>query len=244
MKTLVIANQKGGVGKTTLAMHIAFEALAQSYRTLFIDCDPQGNSTHVLSDHAEQVFNSHDLFDHEMNIESSRLTLAAGNHFLADVTEEGIDTFVNNIRQAKPNFDLCIVDTPPSLGALQVSPLLVASYVISPLELNAFSVNGISNMIQTLENIQKINPELQFLGMLPNRVNAFNKEQKTLLELLNQEYSDFMYPDSIPERQAIGMTSDLRQAVWDIKGNATAKRVAKPFRLTVQGILKQIGVTA
>lgn len=240
MKTLVIANQKGGVGKTTLAIHIAFEAMAQQQRVLFIDCDPQGNSTHVLSDYAEQVFNCHDLFDGEVELQSAQMVLAAGNHFLADVTEAGISKFAENVIKSSDFFDLCIIDTPPSLGTLQVSSLLVADYVISPFELNTFSINGISNMIQTLENIKKMNQKLKFLGMLPSRVNAYNQEQKALLATLNNEYSNFMFAGEVPERQAIGMTSSLKKAVWDIKENSSARTVGKALKATVQNILKAI----
>ncbi|MPX18007.1 ParA family protein [Moraxella catarrhalis] len=245
MKTLVIANQKGGVGKTTIAVHIALQAVKMSKKTLYIDLDVQANSSAFMENsHADAILKVSDLFKTNQQFHfdaNAALVLFAADSDFAD-TNLNLDNWKANITSLSGEFDLCVIDTPPTLGLSQVAPMLVADYVVSPIEPSPFSVQGSANLLTTLSNLQQsYNPNLKFLGLLPSRVNANNNRQLEILAQMRKEYAHLMYPNDmyIPERQAFVDSSYLKIPVWQIREHA-AKKVATRVRPILIDIINRV----
>lgn len=247
MKTLVIANQKGGVGKTTIAVHLATQAANLGLKTLFIDMDVQGNSSeffaHYLSEEPQYLTANLFASDFVLNdsVNADKICVFAANQELADL-DFNLQNWHQNIASIGDHFDFCVIDTPPTLGLSQVAPFIVADYVLAPIELGSFAVKGAASLITTLGNIQgQYNPNLKFLGLLPSRVNKNNNRQLSILAELTQEYEHLMYPNKmyISERQAFADAAFLNKPIWEIKEH-TAKKVATLSRPIFNDIINRI----
>ena len=178
-RILAIANQKGGVGKTTTAINLGAALAALERRVLLVDCDPQGNATrgvgqtaappnlyHVLSGEAEaRAAVRPSGFPHLDVIPADR------NLVGVEVEFAGLDGWERRLKDALqpllPGYDTILLDCPPSLGHLTVSALTAASAVLVPLQCEYFALEGISELVSTVERVRgSSNPELEIGGIL------------------------------------------------------------------------------
>jgi chromosome partitioning protein len=138
------------------------------------------------------------------------------------------------------NFDYVLVDTGPALGARLAASLMVADCVISPIELEIYSIQGISLMLTTIRNVKaELNPRLSFLGMLPSRVDNRNPRHQAHLEELRASYKDLLIPHSVSMRSSIADALATRQPVWRIK-KSSARPAAREMRAVAAYITEQI----
>ncbi|QCR85123.1 ParA family protein [Moraxella osloensis] len=259
MKKLAISNQKGGVGKTTIAVHIALQAYKMGHRVLFIDIDTQANSSlffeHYLENNQEQMGNAASLptvslFEENSDLsafDDQRFGLLYSTNDLASVLgnpDVDIAVWANNLQKLDDKFDICVIDTPPTLAISQIAAMVVADYVLSPIELSTYSVQGAINLITTMNNIKDdYNPNLLFLGLLPSRVNKNNNRQLSILAELKNEYDHLLYPNDLMllERQAFADTSALNLPVWEIQEHAAKKVAAKSRPVFTDIVNRMIG---
>ncbi len=248
MKTFAIANQKGGVGKSTFAVHAAFYFAKQGASVLFVDTDGQGNSTKTLSDRALPGFDSIELFNDEQSrqiaSEPGKITLLRGTSALHEVERLGTEV-VGYPRQglSQLNFDYCIIDTPPTLGLRLVSALVVADYVICPVDLGGYSTDGIVEMIQLIEQIRSnpaLNPNLQFLGMVPNHVNSKAKKHREAVRSMYENFADYIIKQPLVERISVQDATDTGRPVWEIK--KTDAQVAGREWLSAMKIVEKLSI--
>ena len=195
MKTMVTANQKGGVGKTSTVVHVAFDFFERGLRVAVIDLDTQANASFTLQGHQSGYLASQ-MFDLDADrlrqwfkgrVDGPAIHLIASDARLADmekraVSEAGTSFKANLVALADSGFDVVLVDTAPSLGVGMAAALFAADYVLSPIELEAYSIQGIKKMVTTIANIRKVNAKLKFLGMMASKVDSRNPRQ-TLDEL-------------------------------------------------------------
>ncbi|WP_419642546.1 ParA family protein, partial [Thiolapillus sp.] len=153
MKTIAITNQKGGVGKTTIAVHLAFDLRDKGKRVLFIDTDPQGNSTSTLGNYLADAKASM-MFSEPLSFEPENgLNVIGADAGLADIERADpvvIKQFMLNINNFNDTFDYCIIDTPPTMGLRMTAAIMVSDFVVSPIELESYSISGITTMLQTI----------------------------------------------------------------------------------------------
>lgn len=250
MKIIVVTNQKGGVGKSVFSTHIAM-GLAEEpgmNRGLFIEFDAQGNSSKTIKKSGAKVIaQASQLFsDEPLNIDPvDGLNLIEADAKLADIERAPLDVMgylKDQMNTLAPYFDYCVIDTPPTLGLRMTAALIVADYVLAPIELEEYSIDGITKMLQTVFGVkQKWNPDLEFLGMLPNRFNSRSEEQKRTLVSLLENYSHLLIPAKIGIRASIPEALAEGLPVWKLKKTA-AREAAKEFQEAFNVIFTKMGV--
>lgn len=247
MKTLIIAQQKGGVGKTAISLHIAWYLQEIGKKVLLIDLDTQGNASYSLRNE-EKILGSGLLFSSDkfvLNKVNSSLTLSPATNDLANVQsislQEAAENFIKNIQIIKESdqFDVCIIDTPPSLGNTLAAALMVGDYVICPIELETYSLQGIKQMAATIGNIKKFNRKLEFLGILPSKVDTRNPRHKRHLEEIKIQYNELILPYSIGLRSSVADALSSSLPVWKIKKTA-ARKAAHEMKMVSEFILNKI----
>ena len=179
MITIAIANQKGGVGKTTSAINIATAMAATGWRTLLVDLDPQGNASTgmgVPSEHRES--SSYELLVEGaplddciqpspipgLDVVPATVDLSGAEVELVSVTDR-----TDRLRAALDKHqahDICFIDCPPSLGLLTLNALGAANTLLVPLQCEFFALEGLSQLLQTVERVQqRFNPDLGIIGV-------------------------------------------------------------------------------
>lgn len=237
MNIIVFANQKGGVGKTTILVHMAFFLSEfKNRRVAVLDLDHQGNATFSLNDFAFpktafQVLNEPDSMIAN-NINLGRICLLPADPELLNF-EKDVQIFqkLKKLMETLENLGIndVLVDTTPALNNRLAASLMVATTVVTPIELEVYSLQGVSLMLQTISNISGANKNLKFLGMLPSRVDSRNPRQKGHMEQLRLKHPELIIPFPISARSSIADAVALKVPVWKIK-KTSARPAAKEIK--------------
>jgi len=182
MIRIAIANQKGGVGKTTTAINLATALAASGWKVLLLDLDPQGNaSTGLGIPHSERAHSSYDVLTGDTTVEEAaiatrvpRLDLVAATVDLSGAEIELVDyeerthRLERTLSQAPPGrWDICLIDCPPSLGLLTINALVAAPALLVPLQCEFFALEGLSHLLQTVERVRaRFNPDISIFGVV------------------------------------------------------------------------------
>lgn len=240
MKTLVTAIQKGGQGKTFATCHLAFDAAERGLKVVVIDLDTQGNASFTLAAGqsgylASQLFNGDNegLRHWFANRDNTGYSVISADSKLANLdaksSSEAAAALRESIQILGEFFDLCLIDTAPSLGVAMTAALLAADYVLSPVEVEAYSMQGIKKMVAVIANLRRDNPKLRFLGMVPNKIDARKPRHVSNLAALREAYPQFVVPLSVGARDSIAEALGEQMPVWKIKKTA-ARQAIKEVR--------------
>jgi len=258
MRTLVVANQKGGVGKTSTLVHLAFDFLERGLKVVVIDLDTQANASYTLQPFRSGLVAS-ELFTDvptgswpQTGIDvtapnSPRMTLIASDVGLANLEKMSLPEAGAKFRDAikaldAQSFDACLIDTAPSLGVGMAAALLAADYVLSPVELEAYSIQGIKQMVTTIAHLRKANPKLKFLGMVPSKVDARNPRHARHLEELERAYPQLLIPTGVGLRSSIADALASRVPVWKIRKTA-ARKATQEIRALAAHVFEKMEIT-
>lgn len=242
MKTLVLANQKGGVGKSAVATLMAHYLAQRGSRVLAIDFDHQGNFSKPLrlSQRAALAGVSSDqlLSSPVTMMPTQNLVLVPSDRALIGLERQpSLHTpFARNLRAflsaMNERFDVCIIDTNPSPDIRVISALASADYVLSPIQLNQEALDGVSGLLNHERvGVRKIkailNPKLEFIGLLPTMVEPTPFQKENFVQLIQQHMGlmiqvgtrpgEFAY---IPRRSAIAEAQCDGLVLWEMKKTA------------------------
>ncbi|MGF7018822.1 chromosome partitioning protein [Lachnospiraceae bacterium PF1-21] len=215
-RIIAIANQKGGVGKTTTAINLAASLAEKGKKVLAIDMDPQGNMTSGLGIEKESVNNTvYDLIIGNANIDEviqieaienldvlpTNIDLSAAEIELIDVPNKEyiLKTHIDGV---KDNYDYVIIDCPPSLSMLTINAMTTAGSVLVPIQCEYYALEGLSQLIHTVELVRdRLNSELEIEGvvftMFDARTNLSLQVVENVKENLDQNIYDTVIPRNI-----------------------------------------------
>lgn len=235
MISIAIANQKGGVGKTTTAINLATALAATGHRTLLIDLDPQGNaSTGLGITQRDRNFSSYHLLIGDCALDEAvihtqvpGLDLISATQDLSGAEIELIDfeerthRLFNALSHApEGRWDVCLVDCPPSLGLLTVNAMVAVQKVLVPLQCEFFALEGLSQLLQTIDRIRgRFNPDLSILGVALTMYDRRNRLTDQVADDVRACLGDLVFKTVIPRnvRLSEAPSHGVPALIYDIR---------------------------
>ena len=256
-RVIAIANQKGGVGKTTTAINLSASLAAADMRTLLVDLDPQANATSGLGIRKGSYSKStYDVLVHHESLQSilhatelDALKLAPSSRELVGTTMELSQSPDRNRRLSAAvdgvidDYDFILVDCPPSLDLLTVNALITASSVLIPIQCEYFALEGVSELMETITQIRKtLNPNLKIEGVLLTMFDERTNLSRQVMEDLKAFFGDRVFSTIIPRNIRLGEAPSHGQPIllYDIKSKGAEAyiRLAKEI---IHGTEKSAG---
>lgn len=258
MKTIVLVNQKGGVGKTTGARHFTFHADEAGLRTLVVDLDPQRNLTRSMLQFgssslgvdrdADADCGAHLLFQQEgilrpMQI-NERISLVAGTRELINVLElplASVDHARARLESLADDYDVCVIDTPPTMSNLLFAGIICAQYLVMPCDLDEDATSGLLDLVEQAEVIrQEFNPNLELVGVLLNKVNRRRAYDEAQRIAIRNEWGGAVLDVELSERSATKLAKKV--PVWKNPRGESDRNAAREMRAVCKEVFNRVGL--
>ena len=243
-KIIAIANQKGGVGKTTTAINLSACLGEKKKKILIVDSDPQGNTTSGLGITAGDGSTTYDCLVNDVPIKEAmtktdypNLWLLAGSINLAGGEVELVDAenreyrLKERLSEVKDDFDFIIIDCPPSLGLVTLNSLCAADGVLIPIQCEYYALEGLSQLARTVKTVrQTLNKELKIEGILLTMYNSRTRLSEQVAEEVRKHFGAVVYDTVIPRNVRLSEAPGYGQPITSFdkssKGAKCYKKLA------------------
>jgi len=242
---LAVANQKGGVGKTTTAVNLGASIADAGYSTLLVDLDPQCNATVALGLPKDGSPNVYDCLSGDLRLTAAampsgveRLDIVPSTPELAGATVElprlpGSETILRErVGSVRERYLFTLLDCPPSLGPLTVNALVAADKVIVPVQTEYFALEGLAQLLDTLSLIrQELNPRLTVAGMILTMHDGRTRLARDVEQEVREHFPELVFDTVVPRNVRLGEAPSfglpIIQHAPESAGNAAYLRLAK-----------------
>ncbi len=247
-----VTNQKGGVGKTTSAINVAYYLAKSGKKTLLLDFDPQGNATSGLGVDKQSLSGTMtEVILEEKTLQEVILPTEFENLYVAPSTPElangevkmaGMDRKFTRLRNAinnGPKFDYVIIDSPPSLSLLTVNGLVAARYVLLPVQAEFYALEGLGQLLETMKLIrQGLNPTVDLIGVLPTMVDNRTSLSQQVLTEIAKHFPAKVFSTTIPRnvRLAEAPSHGVPIGVYD-----RFSKGARAYKAVTKEIMERVG---
>ena len=246
-RIIAITNQKGGEGKTTTAINLAFGLAKRDKRTLLVDMDPQANTTGLFANPDNLEKTMYNVFSQSTPIQEAiietdekNLWVAPSKITLAEVESMGqnVDApyILRDALHALKDFDYIIIDCPPSLSIFTINALVAATHVVVPAQAEKFSIDGMTGLQTTINSIKRrINPDLEVAGALVTQIKAKTVLTKTILPVVSQFFR--VFDSTVSAGVAIGESHLARKSIFDY---APDSKQSKEYSDFLEELLREL----
>lgn len=248
-RTIVIANQKGGVGKTTTTINLSASLASLGKKVLVIDMDPQGNTTSGLGVEKDQVENTvYELLLGECTLEESmqkevfeNLSVIPSNINLAGAEIEliGVDEkeylLKKELDKVKEEYDFVLIDCPPSLNMLTINSMCAGDTVLVPIQCEYYALEGLSQLMHTIELVQdRLNPELEIEGVVFTMYDARTNLSLQVVENVKNNLNQTIYKSIIPRNVRLAEAPSHGLPITEYDAKSTG---AEAYRMLAEEVI-------
>ena len=243
---ITVANQKGGVGKTDLTVNLSAYLAKMGKKTLIIDLDPQANATDYLLS-TKPKLTSGDLLLKDglklpgaaMETQIPNLSIVAGSHTLNAaqiemINDVGMQFKLKRKLRTRHGYDYVFIDTPPSLSMLTINALTASDFVLVPIQVHYFAMDGVKKLMNTIEMVRKeINPGLDVLGFILTMYDKRNKLSGKIEKMVKENFGDKVFETTIPVNVNLAEAPSRHAPIMlhskESRGAHAYSRLAKEF---------------
>jgi chromosome partitioning protein len=232
-RIVAVANQKGGVGKTTTVVNLCAFLADKGKKTLMVDMDPQGNATTSLMNKGEIKLSSYDMLVEDAetkdvvvrtkldNFDIIPTTINLAGAEIELVTSASREFFLKNkLDEIKDDYDYIIIDCPPSLGIITINCLTAADSILVPIQCEYYSLEGVSQLLNTIRLVQKhLNSELRIDGVVLTMLDARTNSGFQVVEDVKNYFRDRVYSSIIPRNVRLSEAPSHRMTIreYDVR---------------------------
>ncbi len=250
-KIIAIANQKGGVGKTTTAVNLAAALGVLEKKVLLIDADPQANASSGLGvDIEEAPAGTYELLEHEAEAKETIIRTSSPNLDLipSHIDLVGVEVELVNkpkrefmlkeaVQSIKDKYDYILIDCAPSLGLITLNALTAADSVIIPIQCEYFALEGLGKLLNTVKNVQKIhNPDLNIEGLLLTMYDGRLKLSNQVVEEVTKHFGDMVFETVIQRNVRLSEAPSFGESILEY--DATSRGAVNYINLADELIRK------